>query len=106
VLSPICRHAPRHPKTFVLQSATVYDADTCEQMKTKLIEIQQRVLVVSGQQDQKRKIDQAAVGVGLVLFWPALVAMPLSKDHKHELGELKGQYEALVRAGESKHCPV
>ena len=90
----------------VYTPATAYADYNCDQLQAKLLEIQQQVMTVSGQQDQKRKIDQAATGVGLVLFWPALIAMPLTADHKRELGELKGQYEAIGRESEVKQCRI
>jgi hypothetical protein len=86
------------------QPATMYEADSCETLGTKISAVKDEVYKVSGQQDQKRKIDQGATGVGAILFWPALLAIPLTKDHKRELADLKGKYEAMVRAGESKHC--
>ena len=84
--------------------ATTYSSYSCDQLLPMMLDVQHKVMVVSGQQDYKRKVDQSATGVGIVLFWPALVAMPLTADHKQELGELKGQYEAIGRAMEIRQC--
>jgi hypothetical protein len=46
-----------------------------------------------------------ALGVDLVLFWPALFFMP-GKDNEEELGRLKGEYEALKSAAIEKGCDV
>lgn len=86
------------------QPATLYEADSCEALAGKISAVKDEVYKVSGQQDQKRKIDQGATGVGALLFWPALLAIPLTKDHKRELADLKGKYEAMIRAAETKHC--
>jgi len=90
----------------VYTPATNYSGLTCDQLREKLLNVQSKVAVVSGQQDQKRKVDQAATGVGAILFWPALIAMPLTADHKRELGILKGEYEAIGRAAEMKQCNI
>lgn len=37
------------------------------------------------------------MGVGLVLFWPALFFLA-GDDQKEELARLKGEYEALEKA--------
>lgn len=86
--------------------ATTYSAYSCDQLLPMMLDVQRKVMVVSGQQDYKRKVDQSATGVGIVLFWPALIAMPLTADHKQELSELKGQYEAIGRAMELKQCKM
>ena len=90
----------------VYTPATNFSDLTCDQLREKLLDVQGKVTVVAGQQDQKRKVDQTATGVGLVLFWPALIAMPLTADHKRELGVLKGEYEAIGRAAEMKQCKI
>ena len=85
------------------QSAAVYNDLSCEQIAVKINEISRRVNEVSGKQDAKRKTDQAATGVGAIVFWPALFLLA-TPGHKRELSELKGTYEALARAAEAKHC--
>ena len=86
--------------------ATTYASYSCDQLLPMMLDVQNKVMVVSGQQDYKRKVDQSATGVGIVLFWPALIAMPLTADHKQELSQLKGQYEAIGRAMEIRQCQM
>lgn len=43
------------------------------------------------------------MGVGLVLFWPALFFLA-EGDKKEELANLKGQYDALDQAAIQKRC--
>lgn len=45
------------------------------------------------------------MGVGLILFWPALFFLA-NKDQRVELATLKGQYEALEEAAVRKNCNV
>jgi hypothetical protein len=67
--------------------------------------VSMRVHEISGVQDGHRTKDSVALGVGLVLFWPALFFM-IGKDKKEELSRLKGEYEALERAAIEKECDV
>lgn len=45
------------------------------------------------------------MGVGLVLFWPALFFLA-GDDRSDELGRLKGEYEALETSAIQKKCDV
>jgi len=45
------------------------------------------------------------MGVGLVLFWPALFFLAGS-DKKDELARLKGEYDALEQAAIQKDCMI
>ena len=45
------------------------------------------------------------MGVGLLLFWPALFILAGS-DHSDELARLKGEYEALETAAIQKKCDI
>lgn len=56
-------------------------------------------------QDDHAGKDSAALGVGLVLFWPALFFM-IGEDKKEELARLKGEYEALEQVAIQKECNI
>ena len=60
---------------------------------------------ITGQQQKARTKDAWALGVGLVLFWPALFFM-IGGNKKDELANLKGQFDALESAAIQKECPV
>ena len=44
------------------------------------------------------------MGVGLVVFWPALFFMAQGDDQKAEIGNLKGQYETIRDVAAKKNC--
>ena len=99
-----CASAPEDVRpTFT--STTAYEGRSCEQLRGDLSRIGNDVDKVTGQQTAKRRTDQAAVGVGLILFAPAVLFM-LTPDHKKELAKLKGEYEAVQRQGEAQHCKL
>lgn len=82
-----------------------YSNYSCDQVRAELVAISSRVREVSRQQDHKANSDAVAVGVGVVLLWPALFFL-LSDDHAGELASLKGHYDALVLTANEKHCAV
>ncbi len=47
--------------------------------------------------------DAVAMGVGLILFWPALFFID-SDDRAEEVGRLKGEVKALEQASIQKDC--
>lgn len=82
-----------------------YNSYSCDQVKTELLRVNQKVIEVSGIQKKEADKDAVAMGVGLVLFWPALFFM-MGDDKKHELSRLKGEYEALETAAIQRECDI
>lgn len=82
-----------------------YGSYDCDQIRTEMVRVSARVKEVAGAQQRQARNDQIAVGVGLVLFWPALFFL-MSDDQKEELARMKGEYEALESAAIQKKCPV
>ena len=80
-----------------------YSGYSCDQIRMELGRVSDRVREVTGQQQNKANNDKIAMGVGLVIFWPALFFM-MGGDHKEELASLKGQYDALSTAGNLNNC--
>lgn len=81
-----------------------YQGYDCNQIRMELLRIGQRVDQVTGQQRREASNDAWAMGVGLVLFWPALFFLAGGNDKKEELGRLKGEYDALQAAAVQKQC--
>jgi hypothetical protein len=44
------------------------------------------------------------MGVGLVIFWPALFFLASDNDKREELSRLRGEYDALQQSGTMKNC--
>ena len=84
-------------------SPVQYSNMTCEQMAAEVNRVQLRATELSGKQDRERTKDQAALGVGLILFAPAALFM-IGGDHKGEIATLKGQHNALRDAAAQKGC--
>ena len=82
-----------------------YSHYDCDQIGMELTRVNQKVVEVSGVQKKAANRDAVAMGVGLVLFWPALFILAGS-DHSDELARLKGEYEALETAAIQKKCDI
>ena len=89
--------APTYVSPFQYQH---YD---CDQIGQELNRVIRKVSVLSGQQDRAANKDGIAMGVGMVLFWPALFFL-IGGDKEEELSMLKGEYEALEECAIGKKC--
>ena len=68
--------------------------------------VQHRAADVAWAVDERVGNNILALGMGVTVFWPAMLAMrPDGLEHA-ELARLKGRYEALDAAAREKSCPV
>ena len=82
-----------------------YQSYSCDQIRMEMQRVGRRVNEVAGIQDAEATKDSVAMGVGLVVFWPALFFM-VGQDKEQELSRLKGEFEALEQAAIQKECDV
>ena len=85
------------------QSPILYADWSCEQLDAEEREVRRRVAVLAQKQDDAATRDAVAMGVGLVLFWPALFVLAAGDDEA-ELSLLKGQHDALTSSQLSRQC--
>jgi hypothetical protein len=85
-------------------SPATFASYSCKQIITERNSVVTRVNEVTGQQKKKADADAAAVGIGMIVFWPALFALAVGDNVKEELASLKGNYEALTASGKKKNC--
>lgn len=85
-------------------SPMIYQHLTCDQIAAELQRVSVRVSEVTGQQRRAANNDAVAMGVGLVIFWPALFFLASDNNKREELSRLRGEYEALQQVGNSKNC--
>lgn len=67
--------------------------------------VQQRAAEVAWAVDEKAGNNILALGMGVTIFWPAMLAMRTDGPEAAELARLKGRYEALREAARGKACP-
>ncbi|MFN0263982.1 hypothetical protein ACKTEK_08915 [Tepidamorphus sp. 3E244] len=104
VLAGCAQSASRIPAQYV--SDIQYAPLDCNQIRGEMARVATRVNEISQKQDQSANADAISMTVGLVVFWPALFVLAATPDQKEELGRLKGEYQALQRAGQQKNCGI
>jgi len=85
-------------------SPAMYSTYDCAQLRAEMQRIAYKVEEVTGAQQSKARNDQIAMGVGLILFWPALFFLASGSDRKAELQSLKGSYDAINEASIIHKC--
>lgn len=86
-------------------SPLMYQSYNCDQVRLEMQRVSMRVSEVADRQRGAANRDSVAVGVGMILFWPALFMLS-GRDHSQELGRLRGEYEAIEKAAIEKNCNV
>lgn len=81
-----------------------YQSYDCNQIGIEMSRVGRKVSEVSGQQDNVAGKDAAMMGVGLVVFWPALFFLAAGENRKEELARLKGEADALEQTAINKQC--
>jgi hypothetical protein len=82
-----------------------YQGYSCDQLRQEYVRVNGKMLEIAGKQDKEANKDAVAMGVGLVLFWPALFFL-IGDDKKEELARLKGECEAIESCAIQKNCAV
>lgn len=85
-------------------SPNTYSSGTCTSLKMERAEIVAEVESLTVDQKKHADNDAIAMGVGLILFWPALFALALTDDQKAELSLAKGNMEAIDKTMAAKNC--
>jgi len=81
-----------------------FTALDCEALYDESDAVRQRAAEVAYALDARSGANIVALGVGVTVFWPALVAMRPSGADARTLAELRGRDEAVHRAMEERHC--
>lgn len=78
---------------------------SCDRIDDESELVQRRAADVAYSVDERSGNNMVALGVGLTVFWPALLAMRPEGPEGADLARLKGRYEALRSASDDKGCP-
>ena len=76
----------------------------CDQIAMEEQSVVARVTQLGGSINHRATNDKIAVGVGVVLFWPALLMIKGNGEQTAEFARLKGESEALEHAAVFKRC--
>jgi hypothetical protein len=87
-------------------SPILYDAYTCPQLAEEAQRVSSRAQQAAGIQDEKATNDKIAMGVGIVIFWPAMLMTKGNDENTAELARLRGQMDAIEQASIKKKCGI
>ncbi len=88
--------APANPADFVRWD--------CGRIADEQDAVQQRAADVAYAVDERAGHNILALGVGVTVFWPAMLAMRPVGPEAQDLARLKGRFEALQTASRQKNC--
>jgi len=78
---------------------------SCDRIDDELDAVQQRAAELAYAVDERVGNNIVALGVGVTIFWPAILAMRPDGPEATDLARLKGRYEALKTASRGQSCP-
>lgn len=102
LLSACADHSASIPAQYI--SPLQYEGYTCKQLSAEMQSVSARVSEVGAQNDKVAGNDDVAMGVGLILFWPALFFLDRNSAQAAEYGRLKGEFDAMEKASIRKNC--
>ena len=87
-------------------SPILYENYTCPQLAEEAQRVSARAAQAAGVQDNKATGDAVAMGVGLIIVWPALFFIKGNDETTQELARLKGSMQAIEEASVRKRCGI
>lgn len=98
-----CATKPDQIQGIYVSPAT-YSSWSCQAISAERKRVVNKVNELNGTQSKKSSNDAIAMGVGLVLLWPALFFLASESDLEPQIASLKGNYDALTSVGNQKGC--
>jgi len=84
-----------------------YKDYTCDQVALEMDHVGNRTTTLYHKLKKERTADNWQMGIGLILFWPALFALEGGDGPEAaEYAQLKGDYEALRETSVAKNCSI
>ncbi|MBB4285916.1 hypothetical protein [Roseospira goensis] len=87
-------------------SPNQYANYSCDQIREEQGRVGTRVRQLAGDVDDNATGDAVAMGVGMILFWPALFFIEGDGPEANEYARLKGEHEALQKAAIEHNCTI
>ena len=85
-------------------SPVQYQSYNCNQLSMEMSRVGQKTAQLHASIEKNAQNDKAAMGVGMVLFWPALFLLEGDGPEAQEYARLKGEYEAMHKAAVKREC--
>ncbi len=104
LIAACAKDADQVAATYV--SPLNYESYTCPQLADEAQRVSSRASQAAGVQDQKATNDKVAMGVGLIVFWPAALLTKGNDEGTAELARLKGEMDAIEEVSIKKRCGI
>lgn len=104
VLSGCVEQARRVPATYI--PSIIYRGASCQELAHERQVLAGYVMNVTSEQRNSAQWDTALVTTSLLIFWPAIFALPLTVDQSAQLATARGHYDALMKAQAEQNCGV
>lgn len=101
-ISGCAEQARRVPATYI--PSLIYRGATCQELTHERQVLAGYVMNVTAEQRNSAQWDTALVTTSLIIFWPAIFALPLTVDQSAQLASARGHYDALVKAQAEQGC--
>ena len=95
-----------HNITPAYVSTVGYQGLSCKQLAIEATDISSRAAAATGMQNQKATGDAVAMGVALVVFWPALFLLKGDGAQAAEVSRLKGEMQAIETTSRRRGCGI
>ncbi len=102
LLAACAEHTHEIPAAYV--SPLEYQNYTCNQISQEIGRVSRRAQQVAYDVNKNADGDSTAMGVGLILFWPALFFIDGDSPQAQEYARLKGEFDSLEQAAIQKDC--
>ena len=101
-----CATAPEKLGTTYV-SPLQYKDYTCDQIGMEMQRVSRKVAELRGTLDKDASNDEVVMGIGLILFWPALFFLEGGDGAQEaQYSRLKGEFEALEQVAIQKNCNI
>ncbi|MDA9424182.1 MULTISPECIES: hypothetical protein [Bradyrhizobium] len=87
-------------------SPMIYQSYNCQQLAMEAQAVSARAATLAGAQDSQRTKDTVATTAAVIIFWPAAFLVGGDKQTAAELGQMKGQLNAIEQASIMKKCNI
>lgn len=100
-----CAESPNQIEAAYV-SPSAFQGRSCNALMIERNDIVQSVNHLTAKQKEAATTDAVAMGVGLFLFWPAILAVGLTDDNAAELAVAKGNYDAITTQMTAQKCKI
>ena len=84
-------------------SPSMFSAMSCPALRNEATRINAQVASLTGIQQAAADSDGAMMGIGMLIFWPALLGLK-GDDNAPQLAQMRGMADAINAAGLQKGC--